>query len=72
MKKVFALILSIVLCAALLTACGSSSTPATTEAAKVLRVATNVAFPPYEYYENEKPVGIDIDIMQAICDKLGY
>lgn len=72
MKKVFALILSIVMCAALLTACGSSSTPATTEAAKVLRVATNVAFPPYEYYENEKPVGIDIDIMQAICDKLGY
>ena len=39
---------------------------------KVIHVATNVAFPPYEYYEDEKAVGIDIEIMQAICDKLGY
>lgn len=34
-------------------------------------VATNAAFKPYEYYENGKIVGIDIDIMQAICDELG-
>ena len=31
-----------------------------------------MAFPPYEFYENEKPVGIDVEIMQAICDKIGY
>lgn len=37
-----------------------------------LVVATNATFPPYEYYENNKIVGIDIDIMQAVCDKLGY
>lgn len=36
-----------------------------------LVMATNVAFPPYEYYENGKPAGIDIDIAQAIADKLG-
>jgi len=35
-------------------------------------VATNAAFPPYEFYENEQAVGIDMDIMRAICDKLGY
>lgn len=36
-----------------------------------LVVATNAEFPPYEYYENGAVVGIDIDIMQAVCDKLG-
>lgn len=36
-----------------------------------LVVATNAQFKPYEYYENGKIVGIDMDIMQAICDELG-
>lgn len=36
-----------------------------------LIVATNATFPPYEYYEHGKVVGIDIDIMQAVCDILG-
>ena len=36
-----------------------------------LIVATNVAFPPYEYYENGKPVGIDMELIRAIADKLG-
>lgn len=36
-----------------------------------LTVATNAEFPPYESYENGEVVGIDIDIMQAVCDKLG-
>ena len=29
-------------------------------------------FPPYESKENDKVVGIDADMMQAVCDKLGY
>ncbi|WP_406545159.1 ABC transporter substrate-binding protein/permease [Pseudobutyrivibrio sp.] len=36
-----------------------------------LVVATNVAFPPYEYYEDATPVGIDMEIIKAIGDKLG-
>lgn len=36
-----------------------------------LTMATNAAFPPYEYYENNKIVGIDVDLAQAIADKLG-
>ena len=36
-----------------------------------LVVATNATFRPYEYMENDQVVGIDIDIAQAICDKLG-
>lgn len=37
-----------------------------------LTMATNAQFEPYEYYDGDKIVGIDADIAQAICDKLGY
>ena len=37
-----------------------------------LVMATNAEFEPYEYHEGENIVGIDVDIAQAICDKLGY
>ena len=33
-------------------------------------MATNATFPPYEYYEEGKIVGIDADLMQAIADIL--
>ena len=36
-----------------------------------LVMATNAAFEPYEYYEEGKIVGIDVDLAQAIADKLG-
>ncbi len=36
-----------------------------------LRMATNAEFPPYEYVESNKVIGIDVDIAQAIADKLG-
>ncbi len=36
-----------------------------------LTMATNVGFPPYEYFENGEPTGIDVDMAQAIADKLG-
>lgn len=37
-----------------------------------LVMATNAEFEPYEYHEGDAIVGIDVDIGQAICDKLGY
>lgn len=37
----------------------------------VLTMATNAYFPPYEYYDGDKVVGIDPDIAQAVADKLG-
>ena len=39
-----------------------------------LVLATNVNFPPYEYYDDEtgEPTGIDIEIARAICEKMGY
>ena len=35
-------------------------------------MATNAEFEPYEYHEGDDIVGIDADIAQAVCDKLGY
>lgn len=37
-----------------------------------LTMATNAEFEPWEYKEGDKVVGIDADIAQAVCDKLGY
>ncbi len=37
-----------------------------------LHMATNAFFEPYEFYENDKIVGIDAEIAEAICEKLGY
>jgi polar amino acid transport system substrate-binding protein len=34
-------------------------------------MATNAAFPPYEYVEGDKFVGIDVEIATAIAEKLG-
>ena len=49
----------------------SSSAAAESKDDNTLVMATNAAFPPYEYYEGDKIVGIDADIAQAIADKLG-
>lgn len=37
-----------------------------------LVAATNAAFKPYEYYDNGVITGFDVDMMQAVCDILGY
>ena len=38
---------------------------------KVLTMATNAYFQPYEYYEGDKIVGIDAEIAEKIAEKLG-
>ncbi len=38
---------------------------------KVLVMATNAAFPPYEYVESDKIIGIDAEIAAEIAKKLG-
>lgn len=51
--------------------CGEEDTTSTSEAKKVLTMATNAEFPPYEYHEGDKIVGIDAEIAAAIAEKLG-
>jgi len=82
MKKFFALMLSLVMILSL-AACGGSkkeepkqeeaATEATIQTAVdgVLTMATNAAFPPYEYIEGGNIVGIDAEIATAIAEKLG-
>lgn len=37
-----------------------------------LVMATNAEFPPYEYMEGQDIVGFDVDMMTAVCEKMGY
>lgn len=65
MKKIISLILAVVMLAAFATvfsSCGDSNK---------LTMATNAQFPPYEYYEGGKIVGIDAEIAHLIADKIG-
>lgn len=68
MKKTLSLIIAAVMlltCAFAIASCGKEETT------EKLVFGTNAAFPPYEFYEGEKIVGIDAEIAQAIAEKLG-
>ena len=71
MKKLFAMLLVLALMLSL-AACGSSADAGlkTVEMGKLIK-ATNAAFPPYEFIEDNKVVGIDAEIAAAIAEKLG-
>ena len=72
MKKITAIVLAALMVCALLAGCGgkASSGLKTVEAGKLI-MATNAAFPPYEYIEGNEIVGIDAEIAGAIAEKLG-
>ena len=73
MKKVFALIISAILLLTCLAGCGSTgvSLDQVKKAGK-LTIATSPDFPPFESLgENGAVEGIEIDILNIICDKLG-
>ncbi len=87
MKKLTAMLLAGVMCLSLAACGGTKEEAADTTAAEtdadaedgeiktvadgILTMGTNAAFPPYEYKEGEKIVGIDAEIAQALADKLG-
>ena len=75
MKKVFAMILSLVLVLSLCTcAFAESETPTIDkikEAGKLVMM-TNATFPPFEYLGDDgQPAGVDIDLAQKIADEIG-
>ena len=72
MKKIIAIALAVLMVCAMLTACGSKKDAGlkTVESGKLI-MATNAAFPPYEYIEGNEVVGIDAEIAGAIAEKLG-
>ncbi len=72
MKKIFALILTSVMALTLLAGCGASGkTLEEVKEAGKLVVATSPDFPPFENLENGEIVGIEVDLMNKICEQLG-
>ena len=82
MKKFFAILLTLVLVVGAFAACDGSTEETTaagdeTTAANltategVLVMATNAAFPPYEFKEGDDFAGIDVEIAGKIAEKLG-
>ena len=73
LKKIAAFILSAAIVVAL-AGCGAKkdSGKNSSDKTETLVMGTNATFPPYEYVDdNNKIVGIDAEIAQAIADKLG-
>lgn len=64
MKKILAIALAALMVMSMFAGC-------TQKSADQLVMATNAAFPPYEYKEGSDFKGIDVEIAQAIADKLG-
>lgn len=80
MKKFLCIALAVVLTLSMVAAFAACSkdkggeettAAATTSAKETLVMATNAEFPPYEFHEGDKIVGIDAEVAQAIADKLG-
>lgn len=63
-KKILSLAVACVLSVMALAGCGGNN-------GDVLTMATNAEFPPFEYLEGETIVGADVDIAEAIAEKLG-
>lgn len=62
------------LCIALLTVVGNATETVNVDTAqpKTLRMVTEATFPPYEYRENGRIVGIDPDVVREIAQRNGY
>lgn len=83
-KKLIAVLAAIAIIAAVFAACtaannnneGEGTQPAESAAISTvtegkLTMATNAAFPPYEYIEGDKIIGIDAEVAEKIAEKLG-
>lgn len=62
MKKIISLLLivSLLACGLLMTSCGND-----------IIVKTNAYFAPFEYYDGDEIVGVDVEIMNRVGEKLG-
>ena len=71
-KKIAAVVLSVLMLTCCLTACGSGATLESVTKAGKLTIATSPDFPPFEELQADGSVtGIEIDILNLICEELG-
>ena len=73
MKKIIALTLAVLMIVLCFAGCGKKGTTlADVQKAGKLTIATSPDFPPFEYLgENSAVEGIEIDVMNLVCEKLG-
>ncbi len=71
MKKWIALILVLVVCMSLAACSSKGKSLEDIQNAGKLVVATSPDFPPFEYLEGDKVVGIEVDILEMIAEELG-
>jgi len=77
MKKIIALLLTLIFTVTCFAACGGNNDGATADEAtkdeansNQLVIATSPDFPPFEYLNGNEVVGIEIDILKLICEEL--
>lgn len=72
MKKIIALLLAVVMLSFAFAGCGAKGKSLDdVKNAGELVIATSPDFPPFEFLEGEEVVGIEADILTAVCEKLG-
>ena len=74
MKKILSAVLAAVMAVVMIATfagCGKKAEVETEAKKEVLVMATNAEFPPYEFYEGDKVVGIDAEVAGLIAEKLG-
>lgn len=76
-KKMFTLMAAGVLALSLVTGCGSEKNAAKTDTAKVLKIATNATYVPFEFKDkdakggDEDYKGLEIDMIREVAKRLG-
>lgn len=73
MKKILMLMFCVFIALAL-AGCGGSKEKEAAPAGKVLKVATDANFPPFEFYQEQSKVhtGFDIALTKAVAKQMGY
>ena len=75
MKKILSIILSITMLLSMGTVAVADDTFVSSGAREVegiIKVGVNAEFPPFEYMEKDKILGLDIDLMNYIVARIGY
>lgn len=72
MKRILVLMLSFTLLLTVITGCGSDQTAKQTEDGENFTYAMSGTYKPFNYKENGELVGFDVEIAEAIAEKMGY
>ena len=69
-KKFMAVVAAVTAAITMFAGCGSSGSASSEDS--VLKVGTDATFQPFEYQENGEYKGFDIELVQALANKMGY